>query len=511
MQNFSQNIRVPSENNKPCDITPSLQKHLLFLTKKAMSSIETDSDAESDVPKDIPGAMAYFLDDMSNKRSRDTYRVCLRKFLTFARERLKGVDLKKLKVKHMQEYVEYRKRKKMGYHCPARVIKAFYTFLNRHGVTTRNRLQNFKPSKFRPQRERKMRKKWVKALVKAVNTACARGELPVERTFFLGMLYKAGLRAAEVCTVKTRGIQCRIRRNEYYLTDDEESDEEVITDAQSAAQSVNDSDGDSLNSEDDDDDSDDEPSHESPRGKTLRKAQEEYRRLFKKAPPNSYKNQIKWLRTKITSKTMESSSSAAGSPSASESEADVERVYTIKVVGKGDKARVVNLPAGFGKKLYDWASNLTTEYVFTGNLKKLTGFTQFFENRIQEYAMKHTGLKQAAMRKLLRADYAQLSAEDKRDYERAAADDNASRASHEVPISRSTAHAWFKDMCRRAELPKYVSMHWLRHYYATEALSNGNNVKDLQRQMGHADSSTTLNVYAHANTAACMATKEDWE
>lgn len=44
--------------------------------------------------------------------------------------------------------------------------------------------------------------------------------------------------------------------------------------------------------------------------------------------------------------------------------------------------------------------------------------------------------------------------------------------------------------------------HMLRHTYTSNLLSNGAAPKDVQELLGHADVSTTMNVYAHATREA---------
>lgn len=44
--------------------------------------------------------------------------------------------------------------------------------------------------------------------------------------------------------------------------------------------------------------------------------------------------------------------------------------------------------------------------------------------------------------------------------------------------------------------------HVLRHTYTSNLLSNGAAPKDVQELLGHADVSTTMNVYAHATREA---------
>ena len=61
-------------------------------------------------------------------------------------------------------------------------------------------------------------------------------------------------------------------------------------------------------------------------------------------------------------------------------------------------------------------------------------------------------------------------------------------------------------MCRTArkkvEGLENFHFHMLRHTYTSNLLSGGAKPKDVQELLGHADVSTTLNIYAHATREA---------
>ena len=54
----------------------------------------------------------------------------------------------------------------------------------------------------------------------------------------------------------------------------------------------------------------------------------------------------------------------------------------------------------------------------------------------------------------------------------------------------------FKDIIEDAELPN-IRLHDLRHSAATNLLNMGFTIKDVSVWLGHADITTTLNIYSH--------------
>ncbi len=66
-----------------------------------------------------------------------------------------------------------------------------------------------------------------------------------------------------------------------------------------------------------------------------------------------------------------------------------------------------------------------------------------------------------------------------------------------VPMHPDTTSAWFADFVKRHGLPQ-ISIHSLRHTNITLMLAAGVPLRTVARRGGHAQTSTTSNIYAHA-------------
>ena len=66
-----------------------------------------------------------------------------------------------------------------------------------------------------------------------------------------------------------------------------------------------------------------------------------------------------------------------------------------------------------------------------------------------------------------------------------------------LPIYPDTVTDWFSKFIKRSGLP-YVTLHSLRHTNATLMIAEGTDVCVVSKRLGHANTATTLNIYAHA-------------
>lgn len=64
-------------------------------------------------------------------------------------------------------------------------------------------------------------------------------------------------------------------------------------------------------------------------------------------------------------------------------------------------------------------------------------------------------------------------------------------------VRPSRVSAVFSEICESLGFPKGAKFHTLRHTHATYLLFNGANMKDIQERLGHANITTTLQLYSH--------------
>ena len=79
------------------------------------------------------------------------------------------------------------------------------------------------------------------------------------------------------------------------------------------------------------------------------------------------------------------------------------------------------------------------------------------------------------------------------------------------PIGLQQPYQWLERFCKEKGLPFY-GIHQFRHLNASLLIYNGEDVRSVSTALGHSQTSTTLNIYAHtfetAQARACDALAE---
>jgi integrase len=65
------------------------------------------------------------------------------------------------------------------------------------------------------------------------------------------------------------------------------------------------------------------------------------------------------------------------------------------------------------------------------------------------------------------------------------------------PITRQLFSKLWRTTVRQAGLPRELTYHSLRHYYASLLIRHGESIKTVQERLGHSSAVTTLNTYSH--------------
>ena len=69
---------------------------------------------------------------------------------------------------------------------------------------------------------------------------------------------------------------------------------------------------------------------------------------------------------------------------------------------------------------------------------------------------------------------------------------------HGHPIKLDAPTKAFREIADIAKLPREITLHSLRHSFASWSIANGGDIVGVQRVLGHSVPSTTLNLYSHA-------------
>jgi len=76
----------------------------------------------------------------------------------------------------------------------------------------------------------------------------------------------------------------------------------------------------------------------------------------------------------------------------------------------------------------------------------------------------------------------------------------------EKHITARSVQKIFQNACKKARINKDVSVHSLRHSFATHLLKSGIDLRYIQELLGH-KSSKTIEIYTHVSTKNLSATK----
>ncbi len=68
-----------------------------------------------------------------------------------------------------------------------------------------------------------------------------------------------------------------------------------------------------------------------------------------------------------------------------------------------------------------------------------------------------------------------------------------------IPMSKSTVQGALRRVVKQLGFKKRISVHTLRHSYATHLLEAGVNIRRIQQYLGHTNLNTTM-VYLHLTT-----------
>lgn len=69
------------------------------------------------------------------------------------------------------------------------------------------------------------------------------------------------------------------------------------------------------------------------------------------------------------------------------------------------------------------------------------------------------------------------------------------------PMNPDVLSGWFEDFIKRSDLPP-IHLHSLRHTNATLMIAGGEDIRTVSKRLGHAQTTTTMNIYSHAIQSA---------
>ena len=78
------------------------------------------------------------------------------------------------------------------------------------------------------------------------------------------------------------------------------------------------------------------------------------------------------------------------------------------------------------------------------------------------------------------------------------------------PYSEKSLQSVLKQALKKAGIIKPVSLHWLRHSFATHLLESGTDLRYIQELLGH-NSSKTTEIYTHVSTKSIQQIKSPFD
>ena len=78
------------------------------------------------------------------------------------------------------------------------------------------------------------------------------------------------------------------------------------------------------------------------------------------------------------------------------------------------------------------------------------------------------------------------------------------------PYDNRSLQQVLKQALKKAGITKPVTLHWLRHSYATHLLESGTDLRYIQELLGH-NSSKTTEIYTHVSTKSIQQIKSPFD